>query len=42
MKLNGSSNIHEDLQPLCGSDIFVWTKMNEHLFELRKNLFPML
>jgi hypothetical protein len=32
----------EEKYTLCGTDIFIWAKMNEHLFELRKNLFPML
>jgi hypothetical protein len=41
LKQNGSHAREENLS-LCGTDIFLWAKMSELLFELRKNLFPML
>jgi hypothetical protein len=41
-KLNGSTDGEEERVSLCGTDIFTWAKMNEHLFELRRGLFPML
>jgi hypothetical protein len=44
--LTDSSEAEESIDnravSLCGSDILLWAKMNERLFELRRSLFPLL